>query len=69
MKEEEVRLLWKRFQQLGPDKSGHVDKAVFSESEIYSNIFCKQVNAMYVLIHSAFKCIVTTLMACHGQHK
>ena len=43
VKVEEVRLLWKRFQQLGPDKSGHVDKTVFSDSPVYSNIFCKQV--------------------------
>lgn len=44
VKTEEVELLWERFQQLGPDKSGHVDRTVFSNNELYSNIFCKQVN-------------------------
>ena len=44
------KLLWKRFQQLGPDKSGHVDKAVFSKSEVYSNIFCKQVSNVYNIV-------------------
>ena len=50
VKAEEVKLLWKQFQRLGPDKSGHVNKAVFSESEVYSNIFCKQVSNVYNIV-------------------
>ena len=52
-----MKLLWKRFQQLGADKSGQLDRAVFSDSDIYSDIFCTQVNISRGW-HSRILCIL-----------
>jgi len=43
VKTDEVMLLWKRFQQLGPDKDGHVHRSVFANNPIYDSTFCRQV--------------------------
>lgn len=43
VKTEEVMLLWKRFQELGPNKDGHVHRSVFADNPVYTSDFCRQV--------------------------
>jgi len=59
VKAEEVMFLWKRFQQLGPNKDGHVHRSVFANNPIYSGGFCRQVMDISQSIAFLFSAVFT----------
>ena len=48
----EVLLLYERFQMLGPDEDGFVNRSVFQKPPYSTNPFSRQVNVLFCLFIS-----------------